>query len=273
LLEENVTESDKRLANLFLRYAAPFAGLRKVPVLGDLLSWTGRRLVPTDSLVWVEIQEGAAKGLWMRVNPRTGQSVLSGLGEPLVQEALARYLLPAMTFYDLGANIGFFSLLGARLVGTTGLVYSFEADPEIAARLRGNLAFNNFLQTKVEQKAVWSETTTVSFERVDANTSPDRGLGHVSSGGATTAQTITVEAVSLDEYVTNHAAPDFVKCDVEGAEVAVFQGAARLLKEARPILLVETHSDENHRTLKQTFDDFGYDCRDLDGNHILVLPR
>jgi FkbM family methyltransferase len=268
-----MAESDKRLANLFLRYAAPFAGLRRVPVLGDLLSWTSRRLVPTNSLVWAEIAEGPAKGLWMRVNPRTGQSVLSGLGEPAVQQALAKYLLPAMTFYDLGANIGFFSLLGARLVGTTGLVYSFEADPEIAARLRGNLAFNHFRQASVEQKAVWSESSTVSFERVDANTSPDRGLGHVSNGGTTTAQTITVEAVSLDDFAAKHHPPDFVKCDVEGAEVAVFQGAATLLRKKRPILLVETHSIENHRTLKQTFGDFAYDCNDLDGNHVLALPR
>jgi len=267
-----MTESDKRLANLFLRYAAPFAGLRKVPVLGDLLSWTSRRLVPTDSLVWAEIADGPAKGLWMQVNPRTGQSVLSGLGEPLVQQALAKYLLPAMTFYDLGANIGFFSLLGARLVGTTGLVYSFEADPEIAARLRGNLAFNHFQQATVEQKAVWSESSTVSFERVDVNTSPDRGLGHVSNGGSTTAQTITVEAVSLDEYATKHTAPDFVKCDVEGAEVAVFQGAAKLLEKRRPILLVETHSDKNHRALTRTLSDFAYDCSYIDGNHILALP-
>jgi FkbM family methyltransferase len=270
---EGMTESDKRLANLFLRYAAPFAGLRKVPVLGDLLSWTGRRLVPTDSLVWAEIEDGPAKGLWIRVNPRTGQSVLSGVGETLVQQALAKYLLPAMTFYDLGANIGFFSLLGARLVGTTGLVYSFEADPEIAARLRGNLAFNHFQNASVEQKAMWSESSTVSFERVDANTSPDRGLGHVSSGGTTTPQTITVEAVSLDEYAAKHSAPDFVKCDVEGAEVAVFQGATKVLKETRPIVLVETHSDENHRTLKRTFGDFGYSCSDIDGNHVLALPR
>jgi FkbM family methyltransferase len=268
-----MAESDKRLANLFLRYAAPFAGLRKVPVLGDLLSWTSRLLVPTDSLVWAEIAEGPAQGLWMRVNPRTGQSVLSGLGEPVVQQALAKYLLPAMTFYDLGANIGFFSLLGARLVGTTGLVYSFEADPEIAARLKGNLAFNHFQQASVEQKAAWSESSTVSFERVDANTSPDRGLGHVSNGGTTTAQTITVEAVSLDDFAAKHHAPDFVKCDVEGAEVAVFQGAAKLLKKKRPILLVETHSIENHRRLKQTFGDVAYDCNELDGNHILALPR
>src|SRR5580704_6668425 len=198
-----MTEPDKRLANLFLRFAAPFAELRKVPVLGDVLSWTGRRLVPEDSLVWGEIEDGPAKGLWVQVNPRTGQSVLSGLGERHVQDALAEHLLPAMTFYDLGANIGFFSLLGARLVGTTGLVYSFEADPEIATRLRSNLAHNNFLQTTVEQKAVWSEIATVSFERVDANTSPDRGLGHVSSGGSVTGQTTTVEAVSLDDYATN----------------------------------------------------------------------
>src|ERR1700687_853877 len=101
-----MTESDKRLANLFLRYAAPFAGLRKVPVLGDFLSWASRPFVPTDSLVWAEIADGPAKGLWMRVNPRTGQSVLSGLGEPLVQQALARYLLPTMAFYELGANVG-----------------------------------------------------------------------------------------------------------------------------------------------------------------------
>jgi len=268
-----MTNSDKRLANLFLRYASPFAGLRKVPVLGDLLSWTGRRLVPTDSLVWAEIEDGPAKGLWMHVNPRTGQSVLGGLGEPLVQKALAEHLLPAMTFYDLGANIGFFSLLGARLVGSGGRVYSFEADPEIAARLRGNLAFNNFLQAAVEQRAVWSETTMVSFVRVDANTSPDRGLGHVLSGAAATPHTITVEAVSLDEYATRHLAPDFIKCDVEGAEVAVFRGAQKLLKEKRPILLVETHSGENHRALKQTFSDLCYGCRDLDGNHILALPQ
>jgi FkbM family methyltransferase len=268
-----MTESDKRLANLFLRYASLFAGLRKVRVLGDALSWAGRRLVPADSLVWAEIEDGPAKGLWMRVNPRTGQSVLRALGEPHVQEALAEHLLPAMTFYDLGANIGFFSLLGARLVGTTGRVYSFEADPEIAARLRGNLAHNNFLQTTVEQKAVWSELTTVSFERVDPNTSPDRGLGHVLSGGGPTERTITVEAVSLDEYVTTHSAPDFVKCDVEGAEVAVFRGAQKLLTEKRPIVLVETHSGENHRVLRQTFDNLAYGCTDLDGNHILALPQ
>jgi FkbM family methyltransferase len=266
-------KQNNRLARLFFRYAPLFARLRKVPLFGRVLSWTGRQVLPIDSLVWAEIETGPAKGLWMRLNPRTGRSVLNGLGEPLVQDALTKYLLPAMTFYDLGANIGFFSLLGARLVGANGRVYSFEADPEIAVRLRGNLEFNNLSQATVEEKAVWSETTTVFFERVDANASPDRGLGHVSDAGGATPQTITVEAVSLDEFAASHAPPDLVKCDVEGAEVAVFQGAERLLIEKRPILLVETHGRDNHRNLERMLGKFAYGCADLDGNHLLAVPK
>src|SRR5271165_5084603 len=189
-------EPGNRLANLFLRYASPFAELRRVPIIGDFLSWASRKLLPRDTLVWIQIQHGPAEGLWIRVNPRTGQNVQQGIGEPQVQQALVSYLRPGMTFYDLGANIGYFSLIAARLVGPTGRVVSFEADPEIAARLRENLARNNFSRARVEEKAVWSGSTPKFFARVDPNTSPDRGLGHVSADSS--GDTITVEAVSLD---------------------------------------------------------------------------
>src|SRR5260370_37638450 len=129
-------EFTDRLANLLLRFAPSFGGLRRVPVLGNFLSWIGRKLVPRDSLVWVQIQHGPSAGLWIRLNPRTGQNVQKGIGEPQVQKALMDHLRPGMTFYDVGANIGVFSLMAARLVGPEGRVISFEADPEIAARLR-----------------------------------------------------------------------------------------------------------------------------------------
>ena len=156
-------------------------------------------------------------------------------------------------------------------MGPQGHVVSFEADPEIAARLRENLSRNSFSQARVEQKAIWSEATTVSFARVNPNTSPDRGLGHVSTDSS--GDTITVEAVSLDRYVTAQNSPDFLKCDVEGAEVEVFRGADRLLAEKRAILLVEMHSPENHRTLAQKFLELGYTVRNLDENHVLALPK
>jgi FkbM family methyltransferase len=268
-----MVKSDNRMANLLLRYVSPLSSLRQIPILGDFLSWTGRQLVPRDTFIWVQIQHGPAKGLWMRLNPRTGQSVRQGIGEPAVQQALEQYLHHGMTFYDLGANIGFFSLMAVRLVGPAGRVISFEADPEIAARLRENLAYNKFTHAVVEEKAVWSEPTTVSFARVDANTSPDRGLGHVSTGDSVAANTISVEAVSLDEFVLLRPAPDFLKCDVEGAEVAVFQGAERLLREKCPILLVEMHSPENHRVLTRKFSQLGYACSNVDENHVLALPQ
>lgn len=246
-----MAETNSRLANLFLRYASTFAGLRRVPVLGRFLSWTSRKLVPRESLVWVQIQQGPAQGLWVRVSPRTGRNVLEGVGEPEVQQAILEHLRPGMA---------------------AGHVVSLEADPEIAARLRENLSRNAFVHAQVEEKAIWSEAGKVSFMRVDTNTSPDRGLGHVSSD-LSGSGTIAVEAVTLDAFAASHPAPDFVKCDVEGAELHVFQGAACLLDTKRPLLLVEMHSRESHQSLLEQFSGAGYRCHNLDATHVLALPQ
>ena len=268
-----MVKANGRTADLLLRWASSLSGLRRVPILGGFLSWTSRRLVPTGTLIWVQIQQSPAQGLWIRVNPRTGKNFQQGIVEPAVQQAMKQHLRDGMNFYDVGANIGFFSLMAARMVGPSGIVVSFEADPEIASRLRENLMYNKFIGVSVEEKAVWSEPTTVSFARVDSNISPDRGLGHVSNISPSASNTISVEAISLDQFVLSHPAPDFLKCDVEGAEVAVYQGAERLLREKHPILLVEMHCSENHRVLTQKFSQLGYACSNLDENHLLALPQ
>jgi len=219
----------------------------------------------------VQVQRGPAQGLWLQLNPRTGGTYFEGGGEPEVQNALQQNLRPGMTFYDIGANIGFFSLLAARIVGKEGRVVAFEADPEIAARLRKHVIRNDFRAISVEEKAVWSEPGTVFFARTDPATSPDRGLGHVVATGA--ADTIQVNAVSLDQYVQTVSAPDFVKCDVEGSEVEVFRGAQGLLTTKRPGILCEMHSDANRQQLLETFARFGYACKALDEHHVLALHQ
>ena len=70
-----------------------------------------------EDLTWVQVQRGIGEGLWFRLNPRTGRDVVEGGGEPEVQDVLRTHLRAGMTFYDVGANIGFFSLAAARLVG------------------------------------------------------------------------------------------------------------------------------------------------------------
>jgi len=266
-----VSASRGRLAQFLQRYGSPLAELRRVPVLGRCVSWAGAKLVPRDSLAWVQVQNGPAQGLWLHLNPRTGKTYFEGGGEPEVQEALQQHLRAGMTFYDVGANIGFFSLLAARLVGKEGRVVAFEADPEIAARLREHVARNEFGWITVEEKAVWSEPRTVFFARTDPTASPDRGLGHVVSESA--PDTIQVSAESLDDYTWTQPAPDFLKCDVEGAEVHVFRGAGRLLKEKRPGIMCEMLGEENQRILLDEFSRLGYAGQACGTNHILALPK
>jgi FkbM family methyltransferase len=158
------------------------------------------------------------------------------------------------------------------LVGAAGRVTAFEADPEIAARLRENVERNKGAPISVEEKAVWSSSSPVFFARADAEVSPDRGLGHVIDNDAerSAVGTIRVEAVSIDEYVGKAEGPDFIKCDVEGAEVEVFRGAAKLLNEKLPIILCEMHGDKNRQTLLKVFEKLGYRCEPCGNNHVLA---
>lgn len=223
-------------------------------------------------MIWVQVQDGAARGIWLHLNPRTGRDYFRGDVEPEVQSVLQKHLRPGMVFYDIGANIGFFSLLAARLVGTQGRIVAFEADPEIAARLREHVTRNQVATISVEEKAVWSSSDPVSFARADASTSPDRGLGRVvaEKSDEKSFGTIHVQAISLDEYVDGSASPDFIKCDVEGAEVEVFRGALKLLSERKPDILCEMHSEENRRVLLEQFAGFGYCCEPCGRNHVLA---
>jgi FkbM family methyltransferase len=266
-----MSSSNDRLAGALMRYVSPLRSLRQLPVLGSWLSRIGERIVPRDTRTWMRIERGPAAGIWMRLNPRTGLDTLRGAGEPEVQDAMRRHLRPGMTFYDLGANVGFLSLLAARMVGEHGCLVAFEADPEVAARLRENVDRNAFRCAQIVEKAVWSESSTVFFERVEAATSPDRGLGHIAAAAA--PNTIEIEAVALDDFVRTAPAPDFIKCDVEGAEVEVFRGAQKLLSEKRPVIVCEIHSEANRRALLSDLNRFGYACEESSARQLLALPR
>src|SRR4051812_29368660 len=258
MMKQTSDRSRNRIAELVLRYGRAAAGLRRVPVLGSCIGWIGQKLVPRESLTWVQVRKGLAAGIWLRLNSRTGLEIVDGALEPKVQDVLRTRLTAGATFYDVGANIGFFSLLGARLVGPTGRVVAFEADPENASRLREHAERNAFSWLNVEERAAWSESGIVSFARCDPASSPDRGLGSVDNSGG--ACTILVEATSLDDCTRRFPPPDLIKCDVEGAEAEVFRGAERLLAEKRPIIVCEVHSRQTRRALLKTLSQFTYRC-------------
>lgn len=257
----------KWMSGVFLRLPGALRSLRRVPVLASVAHRLSQAVLPVDEKVWVKVEHGAGAGLWMELNPRTGESYLRGDVEPAIQAVLLERLKPGMVFYDLGANIGFFSLLGARLVGPEGKVFAFEPDGENAARLRANVERNRLRNVTVIEAGVWSENGRVEFVAADVG-SPDRGTGRFEPS----SQGSLMECVALDYFVGTAPVPDVIKCDVEGAEVEVFKGAKYLLKMAQPIVLCEMHSEENGRFLRNRFTTMGYKTKSLDASHVLALP-
>ena len=256
---------------LLLRTPASLRSIRNLPILGDFVHRLSHRVLPDDERVWAQIEAGPAKGLWFELNPRTGQNYLRGDAEPALQKILAEKLQGGMVFYDLGANIGLFSMLAARHVGQSGRVLSFEPDAEAASRLRRNVERNGFANVTVVQKGVWSSNGEKEFIAA-GSTSPDHGTGTFLSGGDSRSAT-TVACVSLDDFVRTSPAPDAIKCDVEGAEAEVLCGASNLLATKRPWILCETHSEANDRACREILRGFGYHFQVVDGHHFLATPQ
>jgi len=261
----------KWIGSLLLELPAPLRSLRNLPVLGNLVHRLSHRILPPDEKVWARVERGPGEGLWLELNPRTGQQYLRGEVEPAIQEILLERLKPGMVFYDLGANIGFFSLLAARLVGAAGQVFSFEPDPEIAGRLRRNIARNGFINGTVVEAGVWSANGDLIFVAADQS-APDRGVGKFVAGESAAAGT-PKRCVALDGFFHSAPTPDVIKCDVEGAEIEVFRGAAKLLEARHPLILCEMHSAANDKFLREYFIRLGYRVESVDDLHVLALPQ
>ena len=259
------------MGEIFVRSPAPLRRLRNVPVLGDFIHRLSHRVLPTDGTVWVQVGTGPARGLWLELNPRTGQDYLCGTVESRVQTILAERLRPGMVFYDLGANIGFYSLLAARILSASGRVFSFEPDTKAVERLRGNIARNGFQNVTVVEAGVWSQSGAMNFVAADPS-SPDHGTGKISAQEDAGSGQVA-RCVSLDDFIQSAPPPDAIKCDVEGAEVEVIRGAKNLLQTFRPWILCEMHSEANDRAFREFLGRIGYEFERVDSNHVIATVQ
>jgi FkbM family methyltransferase len=167
--------------------------------------------------------------------------MLDGRWEPWIESVVHEAVKPGMRFADVGANFGYYTLLGAGWVGPQGRVYSFEANPAIARKLRKSVSVNGYDdRVTLFQVAVFSEATTVDF----AFTHEFSGGG--AAGGADDGhwqtERLTVQALPLDRLLADVPAIDVMKIDVEGVEPQALQGAAGLLARSPQVtLVVEFH--------------------------------
>jgi FkbM family methyltransferase len=142
-----------------------------------------------------------------------------------------------MAVLDVGAHIGYFSLVAARLVGPTGQVWSFEPDPANRANLERNVDANGAKEiVTVVPLAVTSTVGKQMLHRVSRDTGSSTMYPTDDADGEQTAVTTT----SLDEWAHSEAWPplDLIKIDAEGAESAILAGMSRLLARNPSIVVV-----------------------------------
>lgn len=130
---------------------------------------------------------------------------------------------------DLGANIGFYTLILAKLVGKKGKVYAFEADSSNFEILKKNVKANGYENIILENKAVLDKNEKIKFYIDEGNTAGNS----VFKGKKIKYK--EVEAVKLDNYFSKNRKINFIKIDIEGSEYKAMVGMSKLLKENKNI--------------------------------------
>jgi FkbM family methyltransferase len=165
-----------------------------------------------------------------------------GLYDQALTRQLQRILKPGGVFYDVGANIGFFTLWGARCVGSTGEVHAFEPVPANRQRIEATIAANGLKHVAVNGAAVSDEIGTLTLYLPESVT--NSGWASVVPSERRTVA-IDVPTTTLDDYVLGgegRRMPNLIKIDIEGSEPRALSGMRRMLAAAdAPDLIIEVN--------------------------------
>ena len=214
--------------------------------------------------VLLRVRSGPLRG--KRWIASSGSAFVTGRYEPEKTAAIARTVRPG----DVGAHVGYFTLLMSDVVGDAGRVVAFEPRPINHRFLLRHVAVNAASNVEVLACCVGERTGPARLE-----TRTGTGTGHVSETGD-----VAADMVSIDELVASGRLPPptFLKIDVEGGELGVLRGARRVLADHRPRMVLATHSPELESHCRAYLADLGYEMSDIgqlkgDTEHVVLPTR
>jgi FkbM family methyltransferase len=159
----------------------------------------------------------------------------TGEYEPATAAVIKAILRPGDTFVDVGANVGYFTLLGASRVGPRGRVFAFEPVPHLRKQLAANVRLNRFATVTVRGEAIAEQPGEAEFFLGPADHCGTSSLRSV----AGSAGTLTVRTGRLDDMLPAEQKVRLIKIDVEGAEYAALCGMHDCLRRHHPDLVIE----------------------------------
>jgi len=166
-----------------------------------------------------------------------------------------KLVLPGMVCWDIGANVGFYALLFAELVGESGRVFAFEPVPRNIQFLRQHVQVNRYQNVRIVPRALDDVDGESGFDP-----GSDPSMGHLTAGGPLKVSCARADTLLVAGEIE---VPDVIKIDVEGAEACVLRGAKHAL-EHRPVILLATHGDYVRRSCIDLLAASGYSIHALD---------
>ena len=238
-----------------------FSGIPVNSILGRAFRYP-LRLIP-DGLV-VPILQGPLRGKQWIVGSSTHGCWL-GSYECEKQREFVKAVSPGAVVYDVGANVGFYTLLASKVVGSEGHVIAFEPVPRNLSYLRDHLILNRCANVTVVGAAVLEKESRVLIDE-----SLNSSMSRVSDSGR-----LEVSSVSLDELFLSGRIPkaDVIKMDIEGSEYRALCGARRLLTECHPIIFLSTHGPDVHRHCCALLQSLGYRLDGIGGEGFLYMDE
>jgi FkbM family methyltransferase len=214
--------------NLLGKITAPFigTGIGELPFVIPAYHLLWQILKPKDSQL-VDVQ-----GFKMYTDPKDSaispQLLSKGCWEPVETEIFTRLVKSGMTVVDIGANIGYYSLLAAKLVGTSGKVYAFEPFASTFNILERNIAVNEYSHVISICKAVTNKNSSARmyFGKYTPACNSLMGKGEF----------VNVKSTTLDSEIKGKV--DLIKMDIEGAEVLAFEGMQTIIRDNPHIILI-----------------------------------
>lgn len=176
------------------------------------------------------------------------------------QILFAKTITSGSVVYDIGAHVGFYTLLAAGLVYPGGKVISFEPVPQNIYYLKEHLRLNRCSNVIVFESAVAERSGFTFFEEGQSNFT-----GRISSEGTSKYQTVSIDSIILEGKVPP---PNIMKLDVEGAEMLVLSGAIATIQKYYPIIFLATHGRNVHQKCCKFLLSQGYDLSSIDERDI-----
>jgi FkbM family methyltransferase len=163
-----------------------------------------------------------------------------GEREILETQVFKNVVEKGMTVVDLGANVGYYTLMAASLVGDVGKVYAIEPLPANYASLTENVKINALRNVETYQMAISSRKGKASFF-LGAADNLGTLMDYTEYAGKT-SENIEVQTTTLDDFLASRGPIDFLRMDIEGSECEVFDGMSKTFKqETPPRILFEVH--------------------------------